>query len=204
MSFQAMKWADDQVTGKQLNKHVLEKLANYADENHSCFPSYDHLAKKCECNVRTIMRTIKSLEDLGFIKIEARFTKDGRQTSNRFILNVRGDKYDTHRATDTTPDPIRNILNNNISKRGDKNDTPYSPDFEKWWDTYPSSSGSKKEAFKSWCKITDLLIDKNELLSRTNIFKQHQEGKDKKYIPHATTFLNQNRWETVKEAKKQQ
>ncbi len=204
MSFQAQKWADDQVTGKQLNKHVLEKLANYADENHSCFPSYDHLAKKCECNVRTIMRTIKSLEYSGFIKIEPRFTKDGRQTSNRFILNVRGDKYDTHRVTDTTPDPIRTIIKDNINKRGDKKDTPYSSEFEEWWNVYPNNAGSKTKAFESWVKATDLFIDKNELFLITCRFKQSQVGKEQKYIPHPTTWLNQKRWETVQEIRKKQ
>jgi len=202
MSFQAMAWAANQTTKNSIQKLVLMMLANYADENHSCYPSYQHLANICVCTKKTIVRACQQLEEAELIETEKRFDDKGKQTSNRFI--IRGVKNDPVGGTKTTPNTIRSILKDNINKRGDKNNTPYSIEFLEWWDAYPTNSGSKKEAFKSWLKVTDLFIDKKELLSRTRMFQENQKGKDRKYIPHATTFLNQNRWETVKEFKKQQ
>ena len=202
MSIKAMNWADDQTTGKTINKYVLEKLANYADENNSCFPSYQYLARKCESTPRTIIRAIKSLEEAGFIQIQPRYTKDGKQTSNRFILNIRGDKITGVGVTKTTPDPIRDNHINIHNSKGDKKDTPYSVHFEEWWKAYPRRAGSKKRAYDSWFKTVDGWIDHNELLSITRLFSQQQQGNELKFIPHPTTWLNGRSWETVKEVNK--
>ena len=51
-------------------------------------------------------------------------------------------------------------------------------------------------------KITDKIINFDELYSYTVKYKNMVHGKDEKFIPHATTWLSQRRWETVKEKPK--
>ena len=146
------------------------------------------------------MRAVTALAQAGLIEIRARYTEDGKQTSNRFVLLIRGDKNNRVGVTKTTPDTVRDIPSNK-SKGGDKN--AYPAEFEEWWNLYPRKDGSKRKAFEIWKRATDRDISARELFLATARFKQTCHGKDKKFIPHATTWLNQGRWETVQEAQEQ-
>lgn len=207
MSFNAMAWAAKRPCKNSLTKLVLLMLANYADEHNRTWPSYKHLAKLCECNERSVMRAVKSLEEDGALDIWPRFTDAGRQTSNLFKLHVdKGDKKDTERVTKTTPNTVSLKPNDINSLKGDKNNTPsdnkkYSKDFEDWWTIYPRNDGSKKKAHELWQRVIKKEIDVKELHSATFKFMKASIGKDKKFLPHATTWLNQGRWETVDQAK---
>lgn len=201
MSFEAMAWAAKQPCKNSLRKLVLLMLANYCDDNHSTYPSYKHLAKLCECNERSVMRAVTGLSEEGLIEIRPRFTSDGKQTSNRFVLLVRGDRNDRVGVTEMTPDTVRVIPSNKQTKGGDRN--AYPKEFEEWWNLYPRKDGSKRKAFENWKRATDNDIGVQDLFLATARFKQTCHGKDKKFIPHATTWLNQGRWETVQEAQEQ-
>jgi hypothetical protein len=195
MSFEAMAWAAKQSCKNSLTKLVLLMLANYSDENDSTYPSYKHLSVLCECNERSIMRAIKSLHEDSLISVEKRFTDTGKQTSNRFILNVfRGDRIDTQRVTNNTLNTIR-VIQEDKTKRGDK----YAPEFLEWWNAYPRNDGSKAKAYEIWKRVVDKDINARDLFLKTCKFKRTTIDKDKKFIPHATTWLNQRRWETVDE-----
>jgi hypothetical protein len=76
----------------------------------------------------------------------------------------------------------------------------YSKDFEKFWEVYPNKGGSKKKAFESWLKAIKKSISQEELFNLCEKYNKITLGKDIKFIPHCTTWLNQQRWETVKEA----
>jgi len=70
--------------------------------------------------------------------------------------------------------------------------TKYTVDFEIWWKEYPSSKGKSPAqiAYKKALKK----IDKEELLQKTKEFKKSLNGADKKFTPHATSWLNQELW----------
>ena len=65
-------------------------------------------------------------------------------------------------------------------------------DFEEWWKVYPRKVGKYKAspAFAKACHITNF----DELLEATKRFAKVCEGQDKQFIPHPTTWLNQQRW----------
>ena len=195
-----MAWAARQPCKNSLCKLVLLMLANYCDEGHSTYPSYKHLAKLCECNERSVMRAVTALSQAGLIEIKARYTEDGKQTSNRFVLLIRGDKKSRVGVTKKTPDTVRDIP---ISKSKGDDRNAYPDEFEEWWNLYPRKDGSKRKAFEIWKRATDRDISVRDLFLATARFKQTCHGKDKKFIPHATTWLNQGRWETVQEAQQQ-
>ena len=62
---------------KPTSKLVLIVLANYADEKFETYPSKRHLAKICNCDERTILRSLQELEDKKIIRKKERFD-DGR------------------------------------------------------------------------------------------------------------------------------
>ena len=75
----------------------------------------------------------------------------------------------------------------------------YPEDFEQWWRTYPRhKNASKKQALDSWRKATKH-IDAGTLLSLTERYARTHGISDESKIPHPTTWLNQERWETVDE-----
>ena len=66
--------------------------------------------------------------------------------------------------------------------------------FDAFWSAYPKKV-SKAEAKKAWTKIKPELVDL--ILSKVELFKTSQEWtKDNgQYIPNASTWLNQKRWD---------
>ena len=196
MSWEAIALAAKAKCQTPTAKLALMMIANYADENFQSYPSYKKLSELCGCDERTVQRAIKSLVADGMIIVESRYNDDGKQTSNTYTIKlVRGDNIAGVGVTKTTPDTIRDkpIIKTN---RGDKYDSA----FLEWWNAYPRNDGSKAKAYESWKRATDQFIDAHELFLITCRFKNLCHSKDKKFIPHATTWLNQKRWETVREA----
>ena len=68
MSINALSWALKQETDTTTTKLVLLVLSNYADEDHSCYPSEKHLAKIVGVSDRTIRRSLKYLVEKQLIK----------------------------------------------------------------------------------------------------------------------------------------
>ena len=77
--------------GNPTRKLVLIKLADNANDNGICWPSYDHIADQCEISRRTAIRQVKELVDMGLIKVTYRDGEKGNST-NVYKLNLRGDK----------------------------------------------------------------------------------------------------------------
>ena len=200
MSWLALDWASKQKTGNGTNKLVLICLANYADDKNTCFPSFKTLISMTEMSRSTIIRALKNLEQLELIKIQERFAdfnEGKRQTSNLYTLMV-GYQTETHPVQFETPPSIT------MKPPITSNNKPilYTDDFNEWWNLYPRKDGSKKRAFELFEKITDKILNFDELYSFTVKYKQSVNNKDQKFIPHATTWLNQRRWETVEEKQK--
>ena len=201
MSWSALDWASKQKTGSGNLKLVLITLANFCDDENKCFPSFKTLMKITELSRSTIIRCIKTLKEKEFIIVKDRYENylndTQRQTSNMYYLQV-GYQTDTHQYQNDTHESITpklHVTNNNKH-------IIYTDDFNEWWNLYPRKDGSKKKAFDLFEKITDKILNFDELYSFTVKYKQIVKDKDQKFIPHATTWLNQRRWETVDEKTK--
>lgn len=89
MSFQAMAWAVD-IKLPVKEKITLLMLANYAsNESGDCYPSINTLADSTGMSRDSVMRAIKSLEDLGLLKVNRRQV-EGVNLPNSYTLNLRG------------------------------------------------------------------------------------------------------------------
>lgn len=86
MSMLLMVQAMKVKVGSAARKLVLIKLADNANDNGKCWPSYDHIANHCEMDKRTVMRHIKALSEAGFVMITRRKKEDGDNMSNMYTL----------------------------------------------------------------------------------------------------------------------
>ena len=195
MSWRALYWASQKETGSTASKLVLIMLCNYADENNETYPSHNTLARVCECSKDTIMRHLKSLEEKGLITTINRFEKlengKNRQTSNLYKINVDTQSQFAGGRESQNAMPITLKKENKKYKKD-----LYDKQFELFWNVYPRNDGSKIKAQQYFKKaIQEISVDK--LMNITNIYCKNMRGVPKKFIPHATTFLNQMRYETV-------
>ncbi|HFO4524580.1 TPA: helix-turn-helix domain-containing protein [Escherichia coli] len=73
--------------GNPMHKLVLLKLADNANDNGECYPSYQHIAKQCEIGKSTAMRAIDALCEKGLLIKQPRYLIGGKeQTSNFYVI----------------------------------------------------------------------------------------------------------------------
>lgn len=173
MSIQGLGWCIRQKTDTPTTKLVLFILSNYADENHSCYPSEKHLANLVGVSDRQIRRCLTYLQKNGFITVEPR-----SGTSNRYFLSMDADVQ-----TPRTPTSAN-------TKENSKD--IYTKQFEVFWKMYPRKVGkfAAATAFKKVCKDIEI----NKLLTVTKRFAEQHAQTEERFIPHAQTWLNQKRF----------
>jgi hypothetical protein len=87
MSIKLMSWVfehSESVSGERL---VLLAIADSANDEGVCWPSYETIAKKANVSRRYVMDVIKKLEEVGIIKVSHRY-KDGLNTSNVYQMVI--------------------------------------------------------------------------------------------------------------------
>ncbi|EDC6446510.1 helix-turn-helix domain-containing protein [Salmonella enterica subsp. enterica] len=87
MSMNLMAKAMSIKVGNPLRKLVLIKLADNANDEGECWPSYQHIADQCEVSRTTVKSHIRALEDMGLLKREFR-RKGELNQSNVFYLTL--------------------------------------------------------------------------------------------------------------------
>lgn len=87
MSMELMVKAFKTNVGNPLRKLVLIKLADNANDNGECWPSYQHVADQCEISRTTVKTHVRALEEMGMLTRE--FRKKGElNQSNIFRINL--------------------------------------------------------------------------------------------------------------------
>lgn len=69
-------------------KLVLLALADHANDDGYCFPSYSSLARRCSLSDRQVRRTVAKLADRGILRIGHSYRDDGGQSSNAYSIVV--------------------------------------------------------------------------------------------------------------------
>lgn len=87
MSMKLMVAAMAARVGNPLRKLVLIKLADQANDQGECWPSFAHIADQCEMSRRSVIGHIKALEVLGFLTTERRAGEKGN-SSNVYHLHI--------------------------------------------------------------------------------------------------------------------
>lgn len=90
---------------------------------------------------------------------------------------------------------MNNLVRNNL---GNNNTYKTISEFDKWWDKYPR----KVEKYKAATLFSKIMneVEFNTLIEATEKFAEAVKDKEKKFIPHPTTWLNGRRWNDPIEA----
>lgn len=184
-------------------KVVLLALASYSNSRGECFPSRSLLAEKSCTSVRSVVTALQWLEANEFIQIKHR----GGSSNFYVITSMEEEMSDDTRAKSA------HEVDSNISKidfsKGNKTITTTraksahprdTPLFSAFWQAYPRriGKGAARAAFERATKFADA----NDLVQAAIKFSEHcqETGKEPQYIPHPSTWLNQERWEDDLEA----
>ena len=187
---------------KPATKIVLYWLADHHNgETNKCFPSLTRLAECCEMDKTTVIRHIDFLMVHGYVRKKKEVRKDGGYTSNSYILNLAEPKSQNTTSPSGKMQPplvAKHDTNQGSSNLG-SNEVVFvrSIDevidfFKEFWSLYPRKIG-KAQAEKVFAKALTK-IEGDELLQKVELFSEVCKGKDQKFIPHAATWLNQERW----------
>lgn len=169
-------------------KLVLVILANYADENNTCYPSYQHIGYLAGIkDQKHIGKIIKEFAELGLLEVEHRYKADGGNTSNRYTLTL-GGSLQTPKGLQTTTPPVSTPPNTK------DNTKEVNTAFEEFWKYYPRKINKYASNQKYKLAIKEISIE--ELLEKVKEFakKVQRENTDQKFIPHCCTWLNQKRY----------
>lgn len=98
MSMLLMVKAMKTKVGNPLRKLVLIKLADNANDNGECWPSYQHIADQCEISTRSVIRHVDALCEAGLLSKEHRPGPKGN-TSNMYTLSLDG-VTESHKGSD--------------------------------------------------------------------------------------------------------
>lgn len=201
---------------KPATKIVLYWIADHHNESTGdCFPSITRLAELAEMSRRAVEGHIATLEQLNLVHRISRMRPNGSKTSNVYQLNlIKQDAQNlrmppaesAHAHTQNLR--IHNLGNNNLGNITSNNTSmigqplqdllakklPFPEQlFEDLWKIYPKKVGkgnAKKALVKALTKATEEKIQHS-----LTLFVQSWGSKDKKFMPHLSTWLNGERWD---------
>lgn len=172
-------------------------LSDRHNPDMGCFPSTKKLAADCNMSTSSVFTHLSALELRGLIKRKGRARENGQQTSNEYDLNMGIKNLDGVYPKSGHP-PIQNLdTNNHVSI----NHVIEPNMFNDAWLAYPRKVG-KGHAEKAWGKAIKK-IDERELCKLLSQYIDSLVGKESKFIPHLSTWLNGERWRDDIEAPQQ-
>ena len=156
---------------------------------------------------RAVEGHLETLEQLGLITRINQFRETGGKSANSYILELTGTYENISDAQNlrmvcekSAHGHTQNLRMNNLVKDNLGNEPcilfgsieELDKDFNAFWKAYPRKVGKglcRKVYVRSLAKIKA-----DELLEKTKAFAASCSGKEVKFIPHPSTWLNQERW----------
>jgi len=178
-------------------KVLLLALAKYSNAEGECFPSQQKLSEDTLIPIRTIARSIHWLEANGFIRVLRRPNKPNFYV----ITSMEEDMSDENGYAKMADEVVNNITklelanNNTLSSRAKMAHPNQTADFESFWQSYPRriGKGAARTAFTRAIKLAPV----DEIIAAAKEYTAHCDttGVEKQFIPHASTWLNGERWD---------
>ena len=185
-------------TLKPLARLLYAEITALCNKEGYCWAGNQYFADLYEVDTNTVSGWIGQLKTRGYITVQLEYKEGTKQILHRYIrINGEG----IHKIIDTSLQkdgyPINEIIEVNKTINNTFNNTVNNKDyFSQFWDFYPRKAG-KESARKAWEKLQP----NEELMTliANNIQERIDKGEwrkdNKSYILHASTFLNQKRWE---------
>jgi len=217
MSLQGFLWVQEQApTQSSTELAVLYAMANYVDPaGHGCYASQSSLAERARCDVRTLRRHLKELENRGVIR------RGDQQMVSHFPARHRPIVWDlnltltsgkarsdnmTGRESDRTSDTIRpDIGGTSDGTRVSDNpsllptveepslNTTDANGFEEFYAAYPRKSG-KGAARAAYVKALRK-VDAQTVIDGATRYADDPNREPGQWTKHPTTWLNSECWD---------
>lgn len=206
---------DQRLSGAALR--ALPAVLDRMNDQLECWPGYGRIAEDTGIDRRTATRAIDRLVELGYLEKQSR----GNRVSNLYRIGKlsapppigsqtdRGIVTDSDIGSQTDRVSVAPPIGLSVGMPPEPNplNLPIEPDplnlpnafterFDRFWSAYPRKEG-KAKALQIWKREKlDQIADKilADLHARLNDPGQWK-GKDQKFIPHGSTYINQRRWE---------
>ena len=183
---------------------VLLILINHTGvDSGECFPSLRRISEKSGLSRSTVMRAIDLMHTLGMIMVENRTRANGSSTSNLYKLNDQwweeGCQIEPPPSVTTDTPPVSQLTPLEPTTKEPTNTKVFEIGAEKIWSVYPRKIG-KKAGIKAIISASKRVM-KHSGVSEADAFtmlyisvEKYPFGDEKKYIPHPSTFFNQERY----------
>lgn len=191
-------------------KVVLLAIARYANGAGEAYPSQRRLTDDTCLSERTVRSCIHWLEERGYIIISAMPNGSNLYTITSMMeehmqehedgpANIADEVDSNITRLDITKKRVVNYTTLSAAKSAHPLDTPF---FLAFWQAYPRRIG-KGDARTAFNKAA-AKADPNIIVQAALAYAKHvmAEGTEQKFIPHASTWLNGERWEDDLESEK--
>ncbi|ANY85965.1 helix-turn-helix domain-containing protein [Pseudomonas putida] len=204
----ASLWLDHSLSTNE--KVMLVEIGSLEDDIRGCYATNAHFAEFFGLSVSRVSEIISGLAERGLITIEQ--IREGKRVVERRIrLSNPFEKPNTPSENAANPfgkdgePPSENTKGSNTSMSNTKrvkdlraSGTEVDAAFEQFWKLYPKKKG-RKDALKAWSKLNpDADLQAVMIVALANHCASRDWTKDGgQYIPHASTWLNGERWHDV-------
>lgn len=184
-------------------KVLMIALAERANDDGECWPSVAGLVAATGMSEAQVHRRRRLMVEQGWLSVAPRFSEEGRQRSNGYVLNVarlmgEGVTVDTGGRVSLLTPP--RVSSGDTPKNPHKEPSEeYMPNrereltlFAEWWRVYPRRVG-RGQAIKAFHGALKK-VEPAALLAATAKAATIFAAGDPKFIPYPATWLNGERW----------
>ena len=206
MSVKALTWVWAHGPKEQSALLVMLALADFCNDEGECWPSMASIAAKARLTERGAQKVIRRMEAQGHLSVDV---GGGRKRCNVYRIAMRNPEHETPNHVHPEPRSPRTAEH---KPRTEVQETPNtgSPEpsrnhqgtvkvsriasetFEDFWRVYPrkTDKGKARQAYVKALTKTD----PETLKAAAQRFKD-LPGREAKFTPHPTTWLNGERWD---------
>ena len=185
-------------TLKPLARLLFAEITALCNKEGYCWASNQYFADLYEVDKTTVSGWIGQLKTRGYLTVQLEYKEGSKQILNRYMkINGEGIDEIINTPLQKDVDPIDQKTKVNTKTNTKTNITVNSiGDFDSFWRFYPRKAG-KEAARKAWLKLRpDMHIMQ---MIADNVKERVDKGEWRKdnqsFILHASTYLNQKRWE---------
>ncbi len=185
-------------TLKPLARLLFAEITALCNKEGYCWASNQYFADLYEVDKTTVSGWIGQLKTRGYITVQLEYKEGSKQILNRYMkINGEGIDEITKTSFQKDVDPVDQKTKVNTKTNTKTNITVNSVgDFDSFWRFYPRKAG-KEAARKAWAKLRP---DQHIMqMIADNVKERVEKGEWRKdnqsFILHASTYLNQKRWE---------
>ena len=185
-------------TLKPLARLLFAEITALCNKEGYCWASNQYFADLYEVDKTTVSGWIGQLKTRGYLTVQLEYKEGSKQILNRYMkINGEGIDEIINTPLQKDVDPIDQKTKVNTKTNTKTNITVNSiGDFDSFWRFYPRKAG-KEAARKAWLKLRP---DEHIMqMIADNVKERVEKGEWRKdnqsFILHASTYLNQKRWE---------